>query len=264
MEALQRNQFLKEYETVRHSEGRGSNEATYYLELPFRDVTGRNASQWRIRSRSFEYLRKNVLPRLESQVARHLDVLDLGAGNCWMSHRLSKAGHRPVALDIFSDPDDGLRAARHYPTRFPVIEAEFDHLPFREKSFDVAIFNASIHYSADLSKTLRATAACLRPNGRVLIIDSPIYAHPEHGERMKSERKARFEQQYGFPSDALRSREYLDRPLLSDLSRSLGITWRIHRVWYGWQWWFRPLKARVLRRRPPSRFWILEGSFSHA
>ena len=264
MEASQRTQFLREYETVRHAEGRGSTGAAYYLELPDRDLSGRNGGQWKIRCRSFRYMQEIILPRLEHEIGRQLDVLDLGAGNCWMSHRLAARGHRPVALDIFTDPADGLGAARHYPTRFPVIEAEFDQLPFRRSSFDLAIFNASIHYSPDLAKTLRAAAACLRPDGRILIIDSPVYARPEHGERMKAERRARFEQQYGFRSDALQSREYLDRPLLADLARRLGLTWRVHRVWYGWQWWFRPLKAWILGRRPPSRFWILEGRFSRS
>jgi SAM-dependent methyltransferase len=262
MEALQRTQFLKEYGTVRHAEGRGSNEAAYYLELPFRDITRRNEAQWKIRSRSFEYLQQRVFPRLRRELGQRLDIIDIGAGNCWMSHRLATAGHRPVAIDIFADPHDGLRAARHYPIHFPVVEAEFDQMPFDNKSFDIALFNASVHYSANVVGTLKAAMACLRPNGRILIVDSPIYAHPEHGERMKRERKARFEQQYGFCSDVLHSREYLDVPLLDDLARTLKIAWRIHRPWYGWRWRFRPMKAWFLRRRPPSNFWILEGSFS--
>jgi SAM-dependent methyltransferase len=264
METAQRTQFLREYELVRHAEGRGSSNAAYYLELPYRDVSGHNTEQWKIRSRSFSYLERRILPALERKMDRRLDILDLGAGNCWMSHRLAARGHKPVAIDIFSDDDDGLRAARHYPARFPVVEAEFDHIPVRNGSFDLAVFNASIHYSADLKTTLMAAAACLRPEGRILIVDSPIYARPEHGERMRAERMARFEKQYGFRSDALRSREYLDQPLLVDLARFLGLTWRVHRVWYGWQWWFRPIKAWALRRRPPSQFCILEGRFSRA
>jgi len=259
MESAQRIQFLREYGTVRHAEGRGSDEPAYYLALPYQDLSRHNEEQWRIRGRSFRYLERVVLPPLERRAGRPLDILDLGAGNCWMSYRLALREHRPVALDIFADQRDGLGAACHYPVRFPVLEAQFDQLPFRPATFDLAIFNASAHYSADLHRTLRQSVECLRKNGRVIIVDSPIYKRPEHGERMRAERLKRFEKLYGFPSDALLSREYLDRPLIDELSRKLGIRWHTHSVWYGLRWWLRPWKARLQNRRPPSQFRILEG-----
>jgi SAM-dependent methyltransferase len=259
MESAQRVQFLREYGAVRHAEGRGSDDPAYYLALPYRDLSGQNDQQWQIRGRSFRYLERVILPPLERRAERPLDILDLGAGNCWMSYRLALRKHRPVALDIFSDQRDGLGAVRHYPVPFPALAAQFDQLPFRPAAFDLAIFNASVHYSTDLHGTLRQSMECLRPGGRIIIVDSPVYARPEHGERMKAERLERFEKLYGFRSDALHSREYLDRPLLDQLSRDLGIRWHVHRVWYGWRWWVRPIKARLQNRRPPSQFWILEG-----
>jgi len=36
-------QFIREYEMVRAQEGRGSDSSNFYLELPFRDLTGRNS-----------------------------------------------------------------------------------------------------------------------------------------------------------------------------------------------------------------------------
>src|ERR1700731_1101850 len=40
----QYRRFVEEYEFVRASEGRGSEEPSFYLELPYKDLTGRN--QW--------------------------------------------------------------------------------------------------------------------------------------------------------------------------------------------------------------------------
>lgn len=188
MESAQRVQFLREYGAVRHAEGRGSDDPAYYLALPYRDLSGQNDQQWQIRGRSFRYLERIILPPLERRAERPLDILDLGAGNCWMSYRLALRKHRPVALDIFSDQRDGLGAVRHYPVPFPALEAQFDQLPFRPAAFDLAIFNASVHYSTDLHQTLRQSKECLRPGGRIIIVDSPVYARPEHGERMKAER----------------------------------------------------------------------------
>ena len=83
----------------------------------------------------------------------------------------------------------------------------------------------------------------------------------EHGEMMRRERHQQFQAQYGFASDALPSIEYFDEPMLSELGRDLGVTWQIHRPWYGLQWALRPWKARWQGKRPPSRFWILAGRF---
>jgi SAM-dependent methyltransferase len=255
MLAQARRQFLDDYGRIRSAEGRGSEESAYYRALPFADVTGRNAGQWRIRARTFRYFKRRVLGDA------HCSVLDLGAGNCWLSYRLAEMRHQPVAVDIFSDPRDGLAAARHYPVEFPLVESDFDRLPFPDAAFDLVVFNASFHYSSDYSRTLAEARRCLRPAGRVLILETPVYRLRQHGEWMRSERQVYFEQQHGFRSEALRSIEFLDEPMLDQLARDLGITWKIHRPWYGLGWMLRPWKARICGRRPPSRFWILEGTF---
>ena len=108
---------------------------------------------------------------------------------------------------------------------------------------------------------IRRPHRCLRPNGRVIILDSPMYARREHGERMRSERQSLFEKQYGFRSEALGSIEFFDHGMLKDLEEALGLRWEIHKPWYGWQWHLRPLVARLKGKRPPSRFWILAGRF---
>jgi SAM-dependent methyltransferase len=250
-----RRQFLEDYGRIRSAEGRGSEESAYYRALPFADVTGRNSDQWRIRARTFRYFVDCVLGQHRAK------VLDLGAGNCWLSYRLAELRHQPVAVDIFSDPRDGLRAAQHYPVLFPLVEADFDRLPFTNDSFDLVVFNASFHYSADYARTLAEVRRCLRPEGRVVILDSPVYKLSQHGEQMRAERQVIFEQQHGFRSEALHSIEFLDERMLDALARDLGLTWRIHRPWYGLGWMLRPWKARLRGRRPPSRFWILEGTF---
>jgi SAM-dependent methyltransferase len=253
--AEDRKQFLTDYTKIRHEEGRGSENCEYYRALPYADLTGHNSAQWRIRACTFEFFKRRILP------PRPCDVLDLGAGNCWLSYRLAQMHHAPVAADIFSDARDGLRAARHYSVRFPVVEADFNRLPFRPATFDLAIFNSSIHYSSDYASTLAEARRCLRTKGRVVILDSPVYARREHGEAMRAERREFFQRQYGTQSEALSSVEFLDMDMLRALSRELRLSWTIHRPWYGWNWHLRPLRARLKRRRPPSRFWILVGAF---
>ncbi len=257
-----RQQFLADYSKIRSAEGRGSDDPEYYRELPFRDLTGRNSAQWAIRARTWAHFERTVLKEIERATKRPLAILDIGAGNGWMSYRLALREHRPVALDIFSDGNDGLRCARHYPRRFPCIEAEFDQLPFRDGTFDLAIFNSSVHYSTDYRHTLCEARRCLRKSGSIVIMDSPIYKRPEHGEQMRAERHAHFERHYGFRSDAVPSIEYFDESMLQSLAKELKIEWRRSQPWYGFQWALRPWKARLASRRPPSRFCILVGTFA--
>jgi SAM-dependent methyltransferase len=263
MLAATRERFLNDYVRIRHAEGRGSPNAAYYLALPYRDVTGRLQNQWTIRAASFRHFERCVLPAIERRARRPLRIADLGAGNCWLCYRMALRGHRPIAIDILGDPLDGLTAGRHYQahTPFPRVIAEFDSLPFAAGSTDLAIYNASIHYSPDYRHTLAEIRRCLQPEGRFVIIDSPVYRCPEHGEAMRRERHQQFQTTYGFASDSLASIEYLDEPMLGELARDLGIDWQIYKPWYGWQWAMRPWKARWKGKRPPSRFWILVGRF---
>ncbi len=257
--ALARQQFLEEYKHIRHAEGRGSEDSNYYRALPFSDCTGRNSAMWAIRAQTYRYFEKNILKVLERREGRPLRVLDLGAGNCWLCYRLSLRQHRPVALDIFLDGRDGLGAARHYPVQFPAVEAEFDHLPFAAKAFDIVVFNASLHYSVDYVQTLSEARRCLRAGGVIVVLDSPIYRRREHGMRMVEEKRAHFLKKYGFASDALPNMEFLDPTMLKNLAKDLAVRWQILKPWYGWRWHLRPLNALLHKRRPPSRFWILIG-----
>ena len=263
MLAATRQRFLDDYIKIRHAEGRGSQDADYYLALPYRDVTGRLQDQWTIRAKSYRYLEGRVLPGIEKQFKQPLRIADLGAGNCWLSYRLALRGHRPIAIDILGDPLDGLAAGRHYQKHagFPRVNAEFDDLPLANGSLDAAIYNASIHYSTDYRRTLLEIRRCLRPDGCFLIVDSPVYQRREHGEMMVRERHQQFQKTYGFASDTLRSIEYFDTEMLSELGRELGISWKVYRPWYGWRWAMRPWKARWHGKRPPSNFWILAGRF---
>jgi ubiquinone/menaquinone biosynthesis C-methylase UbiE len=260
----ERRRFLEDYRLIRHAEGRGSDDPAYYRALPFADLSGRNTAMWAMRARTWRYFERRILAPLERRAARPLDVLDLGAGNCWLSYRLAIRGNRPVALDIFSDPRDGLAAARHYDRPIPRVEADFSELPLRESAFDLAIFNASLHYSTDYDRTLAAVRRCLRPDGLLVVLETPVYRKREHGERMAAERHAQFERQYGTRSDAIRSIEFLDRSAIGALGRSQHIHWRTYKPWYGWRWHLRPLMAWLRRNRPPSRFWILTGRFDRS
>ncbi|MGC1784500.1 MAG: class I SAM-dependent methyltransferase [Acidobacteriaceae bacterium] len=250
--------FIEEYEQIRAAEGRGSQSESFYLGLPYIDLSGRNRKQWQIRARSYDCLMQNALkPTFPSGGAR---ILDLGAGNGWMSYRLAMAGHHPFAVDLLVNNADGLGAAEHYrryaPELFPRFRAELANLPFQNEQFDAVIFNASFHYAEDYEAALREALRCVKTGGMVVISDTPWYSSEESGEQMVSERHAFFFRRYGTASDAIKSLEYLTDERLRLLEEQLSIRWTVHMPGYGVRWALRPLMAKLRNRREPSRFRI--------
>lgn len=250
--------FIEDYERIRAAEGRGSKNKDFYLALPYKDMTGRNNRQWQIRSQSFDCLMQEVLqPHFPKKVER---ILDLGAGNGWLSYRLALAGYHSVAVDLLINDADGLGAAccysAHLPRLFPRVQAELAQLPFQDEQFDAAIFNASLHYAEDYAVCLREAFRCVRAGGLVIVSDTPWYASDRAGQQMLLERRSAFLGRYGVASDSIKSLEYLTDERLSMLERQLHIQWIVYTPHYDFRWRLRPLIARLRRRREPSRFRI--------
>jgi SAM-dependent methyltransferase len=252
--------FMRDYEVVRRAEGRGSSDPGFYLSLPYVDQADLNAWQWAIRARTYNYIERRILPAIGASVSQPLSILDLGAGNGWLSYRLAALGHRPVAIDLQTNEFDGLGAAVHYrnalPMLFPRFQAELDRLPFADQQFDCAIFNASFHYSENYDRTLAETIRCLRRGGTVVIADTPSYSRDESAQRMLEERREMFRKRFGFASDSLASCEYLTKDRLLSLEARHRVKWTTYEVWYGFRWACRPLVAKLKGRREPSQFRI--------
>ncbi len=252
--------FLHDYETIRQAEGRGAGDKAYYTQLPDRDLSGRLSADWKIRAKSFAVFLKRVVLPLEKTFKRPLRILDLGAGNGWLSNRLASRGHCLAAVDLTVNEFDGLGCHRFYDASFQSVQAEFDQLPFPDRCADLAIFNASLHYSLKLERTLSEALRLLDSSGRLAILDSPLYHDSTSGARMVAERQARFQKQYGFASDSLPSENYLTYTRLEDLGHTLHLQWEILTPFYGMRWSLRPLLARLRRQREPARFHVIVGN----
>lgn len=244
--------FIADYERIRSSEGRGSASEDFYLALPYRDTTGRNRGQWKMRARSYDYIARHLLDGGRGR------ILDLGAGNGWMSFRLALAGYRSCAVDLLTNDCDGLGAARHYQsclsTLFPRFQAEIRRLPFADEQFDAAVFNASFHYAEDYEASLGEAMRCVKKGGMVIISDTPWYARDTSGRQMLAERREAFLRCHGTTADAIASLGYLTDARLRSMGAALSIRWEVHRPWYGPRWAMRPLIAKLRGRREPSRF----------
>jgi SAM-dependent methyltransferase len=187
-----------------------------------------------------------------------LHILDLGAGSGWLSHRLSSLGHRPVAVDALDDEVDGLGAARHYSTPFPVVQADFDALPFAPGQFDLVVFNGSLHYAPDTAATLERAHRMLAPGGALVVMDSPMFRADRDGSAMVSDALRRFTLDCGLTDAMQQGLGYLTFALLAAIAARLQLRplFVASRGPLGWR--LRRHLARFRLRRAPAAFglWV--------
>jgi SAM-dependent methyltransferase len=250
--------FLAQYRRIRGDDGYRQHGAAYYRSLPKVDARDPQATTWRVRQESFRNLGR-VLRRFRG---RPLRILDLGAGSGWLSARLTEVGHGCVAVDWLDDVEDGLGAIRHYPIRFTCVQADFDDLPIAPGQFDVAIFNASLHYSDDPAHTLRQARAMLAPGGTLAVMDSPVFATDDAGRRMLDAQQIAFHATCervvrcgaGYLTDGGLRRAASDSGLrLSWIPSRGGLGWAVKRRIAGFK-----------QQRTPARFGIWFGTWRPA
>jgi SAM-dependent methyltransferase len=251
------SQFMREYEAIRKAEERGSNDPAYYQALPYRDLSGRMQADWQIRAASFDAFIKQVLSPIEKRSKRPLRVADIGAGNGWLSARVASRKHSVIAIDLATNDFDGLGCFRHYASPFTPVQAEFDHLPFLDRSLDLIVFNASFHYSLGYGSTLTESLRVLDTDGKIVVMDSPVYQDEVSGKQMIKEREELFTNRYGFPSNSLPTESFITYACLEELARKFNLSRETITPFYNLSWLLRPFKARLLGSREPAKFHLL-------
>ncbi|HET8741767.1 MAG TPA: methyltransferase domain-containing protein [Gaiella sp.] len=135
--------------------------------LPFlcRDL-GWDDPNWLANERSFALLLEQVRPGM--------DVLEVGAAKCWGAAHLVPLGCAYVGSDILADPKIGLGRGTFYETRvgpFGRVQADAEHLPFADASFDMTYCVATLHHALDLPRMVAELARVTRPGGTVAALN---------------------------------------------------------------------------------------------
>jgi len=246
--------FVRQYRLVREREGRRPSAPDYYRRLPTVAPGDPHARDWQVRRETYHHLLGHVL----AAGALPVHVLDLGAGSGWLSHRLTALGHRAVAVDAIDDEVDGLGAARHYPTDFASVQADFDALPFAPGQFDLVVFNGSLHYAADIAATLERAHRALAPGGALVVMDSPMFRAEGDGSAMVGAEVMRFGKQCGCANVVQPGVGYLTFARLAGIAEKLALRPQFvpSRGPLGWR--LRRGAARVRLRRAPAAFglWV--------
>jgi SAM-dependent methyltransferase len=248
--------FLAQYRVVRQQDGYRADRPEYYRALPRSAPDDAQAGVWRIRQRTFERLRREILARWAGSAPA---VLELGAGSGWLCHRLAALGCRTVAVDLIDDEQDGLGACRHYDESFARVQADFDRLPFAPHQFDFVVFNGSLHYAPDVAATLKRAERMLARGGWLIVADSPTFVDPGHGVAMTARQRERLRRQCGVETPVQPGEGFLTLSRLQVCAAEMGRSPRFLETDDGWRSRLRRIAAAAGRRRPvPPRFglWI--------
>jgi ubiquinone/menaquinone biosynthesis C-methylase UbiE len=187
-------------------------------------------------------------------------ILDLGAGSGWLSSRCASMGHLVVAVDRFDDATDLHAMRRHHGPPFMAVEADFEALPFAPMQFDVAVFNASLHYTADAEGALAEAARMLLPGGVLVVMDSPMFHSKADGEQMVAAQLASLAATYDIAAVIRPGTGYLTFAGLEQAARRLGrrCEFEPSRGPLGWR--LRRALAPLRLRRAPAAFglWLAQ------
>jgi SAM-dependent methyltransferase len=220
------DRFSRRYRDARRQEGWQSIPEEVALILPYASPSSHPPLYWRVRRQSYRALTSWLSQ--DGPSPKVGPAADLGAGTGWLAYRLADLGYRALALEASPDQEFGLGASAIYrakmPSRFLPVQGDLDNPPLQREKLGLAIFNASLHYTKDLNRTLCLAVECLRPGGWLVILDTPIARHPRPGTGRGDRHLGRGELQQALEARGL-------DPRWIPVTR--GIRWCIHRakVW---------------------------------
>jgi SAM-dependent methyltransferase len=175
---------------------------------------------------------------------RSLDVLDIGAWNGWLSHRLAALGHSVVAVDYFADEFDGLGARMHYSSDFCAIQMDLADLSVLQREFDLVVVNHGLAFFGDPLLHLRNAHAKLRTGGQLAVLGLQFFRDPRARQEHVLRMRRRYRERHGTELFFRPTRAYLDWQDKTACERA-GLVLRAYR-----HLWHRNAVSRLRPQRP--------------
>jgi ubiquinone/menaquinone biosynthesis C-methylase UbiE len=166
--------FESLYIKLRESEGRIYSDEQV-ASFPNITDTHPHYKEWVIRKESSQ-----KLLRWLKKKKKHVDILEIGCGNGWLSHQLATIpSSMVIGTDInFYEIQQAARVFQNISNLHFVFTYGNPEL-FKEKRFDVVIFAAAIQYFESFQDTIQKALSWLRNDGEIHILDSPFYSGSE-------------------------------------------------------------------------------------
>ena len=186
---LKKSSFTQLYKGIRKKEGRILTDDQVKNLPKLADHFLQN--EWKLREESSARFLNHIRKK------GFLTILEIGCGNGWFSHVLAKVNNnRVIGQDI--NQFELEQAARCFgDENLSFINCtDFNSLP--NNSFDLIVFNASIHYFSTPNDLVQVLAEKLTSKGEIHVMDSPIYKTKMSAESAE-ERTQQYYMAKGFP-----------------------------------------------------------------
>lgn len=166
--------FTTFYTRLRTLEGRMFDDQQL-LKLPEVEPSHRHFKEWQLRKRSSQQL-INYLEKKK----RALDILEVGCGNGWLSHRLAAIPQsRVIGMDInITEIGQAARVFHFVPNLHFMYGGQLPGV-FKENEFDAVVFAASLQYFPSLEEIIPPAKNLLKRGGELHIIDTAFYGRME-------------------------------------------------------------------------------------
>jgi 2-polyprenyl-3-methyl-5-hydroxy-6-metoxy-1,4-benzoquinol methylase len=199
--------FADGWTAIRQAEGKRLLDASAYEGLPFSQLASGDPA-WRVEWR----LRSYDLAAIDGLLKRRgaLRILDVGAWNGWLSHRLTAQGHAVTAIDFFADAHDGLAARQHYRTRWRAIQMDLADLSVLDERFDAVILNRCLAFFTDPVAYVARARDRLAPGGVLIATGLQFFRAPGVKAREVAATQKHYRDRHGFDLFLRPTRGYLD------------------------------------------------------
>jgi uncharacterized protein YbaR (Trm112 family) len=111
---------------------------------------------------------------LERWVQPGTRVLEVGAAKSWASQHLIPRGCEYVATDVLADDNIGIGRGAFFADRvghYERVQADGEHLPFADGSFDLTFCLATLHHALDLPKMVSEMSRVTKRSGAVVALN---------------------------------------------------------------------------------------------
>jgi len=166
--------FEEKYISLREKENRlYTDEQVEWL--PEIEPSHPHYKEWETRKNSchkmIQYLRNKKI---------ELNILEVGCGNGWLCHQLSKIpGSNVAGVDINKTELDQAKRVFDHIERVEFFYGGINHEKIRNEKFDTIVFAASIQYFSSLDGIIPAAVQLLSRGGEIHILDSHFYKSSE-------------------------------------------------------------------------------------